>query len=58
MGNTFAFLTLFVTPLAIPPLLSIGSWPMVWAVASVCALIALPVFPRASAARRIAAANA
>jgi MFS family permease len=47
MGNTFAFLTLFLTPLAIPPLLAAGSWPMVWAVASVCALIALPVFPRA-----------
>jgi MFS family permease len=47
MGNTFAFLTLFLTPLAIPPLLAVGSWPMVWAVASVCALIALPVFPRA-----------
>jgi MFS family permease len=48
MGNTFAFLTLFLTPLAIPPLLAVGSWPMVWAVASVCALIALPVFPRAA----------
>jgi MFS family permease len=51
MGNTFAFLTLFLTPLAIPPLLAVGSWPMVWAVASVCALIALPVFLRAIAAK-------
>ena len=48
IGNTCVFLTLFVTPLAIPPLLSLGSWPMVWAVASVCALLALPVFPRAA----------
>ncbi|HYS63895.1 MAG TPA: MFS transporter [Paraburkholderia sp.] len=48
IGNTCVFLTLFLTPLAIPPLLSIGSWPMVWAVTSVCALIALPVFPRAA----------
>lgn len=48
IGNTCVFLTLFVTPLAIPPLLTLGSWPMVWAVASVCALIALPVFPRAA----------
>ncbi|WP_027803447.1 MFS transporter [Paraburkholderia dilworthii] len=47
IGNTCVFLTLFLTPLAIPPLLSLGSWPMVWAVASFCALIALPVFPRA-----------
>ncbi|MGH8780892.1 MFS transporter [Paraburkholderia sp.] len=46
MGNTGAFLTLFLTPLAIPALLSIGSWPAVWAVASLFALIALPVFPR------------
>nr|WP_243671868.1 hypothetical protein [Paraburkholderia kirstenboschensis] len=44
IGNTCVFITLFLTPLAIPPLLSLGSWPMVWAVASSCALIALPVF--------------
>lgn len=47
IGNTCVFLTLFLTPLAIPPLLSLGSWPMVWAVASVSALLALPIFPRA-----------
>ena len=47
LGNTCVFLSLFLTPLAIPPLLSLGSWPMVWAVTSLCALIALPVFPRA-----------
>ncbi|WP_454824593.1 MFS transporter [Paraburkholderia xenovorans] len=57
IGNTCVFLTLFVTPLAIPPLLSIGSWPMVWAVASVCALIALPVFPRAARERELSAAR-
>ena len=34
IGNTCVFLTLFLTPLAIPLLLSVGSWPMVWAVAS------------------------
>ncbi|HZZ02672.1 MFS transporter [Paraburkholderia sp.] len=55
IGNTCVFLSLFLTPLAIPPLLSLGSWPMVWAVASVCALIALPVFPRvARASKRVA----
>jgi MFS family permease len=57
MGNTFAFLTLFLTPLAIPSLLALGSWPMVWAVASLCALIALPVFPRAIAAEAACAAT-
>jgi len=46
MGNTCAFMTLFVTPLVIPPLLAATSWPAVWAIGSVCALIALPVFPR------------
>lgn len=46
MGNTCAFMTLFVTPLVIPPLLAATSWPAVWAIASVCALIALPVFPK------------
>lgn len=55
MGNTGAFLTLFVTPLAIPLLLSIGAWPAVWAVASVFALIALPVFPRAATVVRAGA---
>ncbi|RKT26004.1 sugar phosphate permease [Paraburkholderia sp. RAU2J] len=55
IGNTCVFLTLFLTPLAIPPLLSVGSWPMVWAVASACALLALPVFPRAMPRVRAAA---
>jgi MFS family permease len=54
IGNTCVFLTLFLTPLAIPPLLSLGSWPIVWAVASACALIALPVFPRAQPRRKAA----
>jgi MFS family permease len=54
IGNTCVFLMLFFTPLAIPPLLSLGSWPMVWAVASISALIALPVFPRV---QRIGAAS-
>ncbi|MFM0205465.1 MFS transporter [Paraburkholderia fungorum] len=58
MGNTCVFLTLFLTPLAIPALLSVGSWPMVWAVASVCALIALPVLPRAARAGKLTAARA
>ncbi|MBW9104580.1 MFS transporter [Paraburkholderia phenoliruptrix] len=52
IGNTCVFLTLFLTPLAIPPLLSLGSWPLVWAVASVSALIALPVFPQPPGAER------
>jgi MFS family permease len=46
MGNTCVFITLFLTPLAIPLLLAAGSWPVVWAAASLCALAALPIFPR------------
>ncbi|WP_144144289.1 MFS transporter [Paraburkholderia sp. BCC1884] len=58
IGNTCVFLTLFVTPLAIPLLLRLGSWPMVWAVASVCALIALPVFPRPARAVELSGSRA
>ncbi|EDZ98689.1 major facilitator superfamily MFS_1 [Burkholderia sp. H160] len=58
IGNTCVFLTLFLTPLAIPMLLSIGAWPLVWAVASACALLALPVFPRAASMRAMRATRA
>ncbi|MEQ5840892.1 MFS transporter [Paraburkholderia acidicola] len=58
MGNTCVFIMLFLTPLAIPVLLSITSWPVVWAVASLFALIALPVFPRAVVVRKASAAHA
>ncbi|WP_233799936.1 MFS transporter [Paraburkholderia sp. HP33-1] len=58
MGNTCVFLTLFLTPLAIPTLLSIGAWPLVWAVASACALLALPVFPRVASTRAMRACDA
>jgi MFS family permease len=58
MGNTCVFLTLFLTPLAIPALLSLGAWPLVWLVASACALLALPVFPRAVSTRAMRAARA
>ena len=58
IGNTCIFLMLFLAPLAIPVLLSVGSWPMVWAVASLCALIALPVFPRVARVSKLTAARA
>ncbi|MCC8392019.1 MFS transporter [Paraburkholderia sp. MMS20-SJTR3] len=57
MGNTCVFLTLFLTPLAIPALLSIGAWPLVWALASACALLAWPVLPAAAAACAMRAAR-
>ncbi|SAK39008.1 major facilitator transporter [Caballeronia glebae] len=46
MANTAVFVRFFVTPLAIPHVLAIGSWPMVWLVAGVCASLAWPLFPR------------
>jgi MFS family permease len=46
MGNTCAFVALFLTPLAIPGLLALWSWPAVWLVAAACGLIAIPLFPR------------
>ncbi|TDN68453.1 MFS transporter [Paraburkholderia sp. BL10I2N1] len=58
IGNTCVFMTMFLTPLAIPLVLSVGSWPAVWAMGSLCALIALPVFPRAVIARCVVRAGA
>ena len=39
-------------------LLSVGPWPLVWAVASGFALVALPVFPRAIAAQALSRVRA
>jgi MFS family permease len=58
MGNTCVFLTLFVTPLVIPALLSSGGWPLVWTVASACALLARPVLPRSTSPRALRAGRA
>jgi MFS family permease len=44
IGNTGVFLTMFLTPLAIPLLLSIGGWGLVWAGGLVCAALAWPLF--------------
>jgi len=47
MANTVVYAGLFVTPLAIPHLLVLGSWPLVWFAVARCALFAFPLFPRA-----------
>lgn len=47
MANTVVYAGLFVTPLAIPHLLALGSWPLVWFAVAICALFAFPLFPRA-----------
>ena len=52
LGNSCVFAEYFLTPIAIPALLSISTWPVVWLVASAVALIALPIFPRPAPLRR------
>jgi MFS family permease len=51
LGNTLVFAMYFVVPLGIPAVLSLSSWAAVWAIAGVCALSALPLFPRPDAHR-------
>jgi hypothetical protein len=58
IGNTCVFMMMFLTPLAIPLVLSAGAWPAVWAMGSLCALIALPIFPKAVVASCVAPARA
>ncbi len=45
LGNTCAFGAFFLTPVAIPLLLKIGAWPLVWLAAAGAALIARLLFP-------------
>jgi MFS family permease len=47
LGNSFAFIAMFVTSLAIPALLHLGDWPLAWAAMALCALLGWPVFPPA-----------
>ncbi|BAN25871.1 major facilitator superfamily MFS_1 [Caballeronia insecticola] len=46
MANTAVYAGFFVTPLVIPHVLAAGSWTIVWLATGVCALIALPLFPK------------
>ncbi|AEK63012.1 MFS transporter [Collimonas fungivorans] len=46
MANTSVFVMCFLTPLAIPHILTFGSWPAVWLLGSACALVALRFFPK------------
>lgn len=51
LGNTFAFGTYFLTPLAIPHLLDQGGWGAVWMACALAALLAFTLFPKAAATR-------
>lgn len=52
MANTCVYLGLFLTPLAIAHGVAASSWPLVWAVAGLCMLAALPLLPRPAAPAR------
>lgn len=43
MANASVFLVCFVTPFSIPHLMAAGAWPLVWAMAALCALVARPL---------------
>lgn len=46
MANTIVYLGLFATPLAIPPLLAVSSWSVVWLAAALIAAATYPLFAR------------
>ncbi|KVC42620.1 MFS transporter [Burkholderia diffusa] len=46
MANTIVYLGLFATPLAIPPLLAVSSWSVVWLAAALIAGATWPLFAR------------
>ncbi|RKU00745.1 MFS transporter [Burkholderia sp. Nafp2/4-1b] len=46
MANTIVYLGLFATPLAIPPLLAVSSWSVVWLVTALIAAATYPLFAR------------
>ncbi|AFJ87066.1 MFS transporter permease [Burkholderia vietnamiensis] len=46
MANTVVYLGLFATPLAIPPLLAVSSWSVVWLATALIAGATYPLFAR------------
>ncbi|MBZ9674215.1 MFS transporter [Mesorhizobium sp. ES1-1] len=46
LANSFVFVAFFVVPTVIPSLLLILSWPGVWLVGALCALVAWPILLR------------
>ena len=46
MANTAVYVGLFLTPIAIPHLLAASSWPVVWWLAGLVALLTWPLFPK------------
>lgn len=46
LENTTVFVAAFATPLLIPLLLNASSWALIWALAGICSLLAVPLIPR------------
>lgn len=46
LANTCVYLGLFLTPLALPRLVALTSWPLAWLAAGGCMLVVLPLLPR------------
>lgn len=46
LENTTVFAAAFATPLLISLLLGVSSWPLIWALAGICSLLAVPLIPR------------
>lgn len=44
MANTSVFVVCFLTPLAIPYMLAVHGWALIWLVGGICALVATPLF--------------
>jgi sugar phosphate permease len=57
LANTLVFIAYFATPVAIPHLLDHVSWAGVWLLAAACAMLALPLFPRAAERMRASQAG-
>lgn len=54
MANTSVFLVCFLTPIAIPHLLALQGWPLVWLAAGLVAMAARPLLaPRRSASKPV-----
>jgi len=45
LGNSFAFIALFLVSVIIPALLPLGGWPLVWSAMGLCALLGRLAFP-------------
>lgn len=58
LGNTFIFGSYFLTPLLVPPLVTLGGWPLAWGLVTICALAAGPLLGLQSLRRLLPSSGA